>query len=115
MRNSVSEALTSSLPGGGDGIRIEVVTARLEAAIVVTDFQLDPLRNQAWRYGIIIMRASSMLYFLQNLFPEMNSALYFEMGIFFFWIKDNYEGEKLLFENCFFLFSFEQFLRKMKY
>lgn len=47
MRNSVSEALTSSLPGGGDGIRIEVVTARLEAAIVVTDFQLDPLRNQA--------------------------------------------------------------------
>lgn len=77
-----------------DGIRIEVVTARLEAAIVVTDFQLDPLRNQAWRYGIIIMRASSMLYFLQNLFPEMNSALYFEMEIFF-WMKDNYEGNSL--------------------
>lgn len=107
MRNSVSEALTSSLPGGGDGIRIEVVTARLEAAIVVTDFQLDPLRNQAWRYGIIIMRASSMLYFLQNLFPEMNSALYFEMGIFFFWIKDNYEGNSL--KIAFFFFRLNSF------
>lgn len=67
-----------------DGIRIEVVTGRLEAAIVVTDFQLDPLRNQAWRYGIIIMHASSMrmLYFLQNLFREMNSACFCECSVF---------------------------------
>lgn len=44
-RNSVSEALTTSLPGGRrrDGIRIEAVMARLEALIVVTDLQLRAL------------------------------------------------------------------------
>lgn len=104
-----------------DEIRIEVVTGRLEAAIVVTDFQLDPLRNQAWRYGIIIMHASSIrvLYFLQNLFREMNCLC--QCSVFwngnFFWIKDNYEGNSLwIFENWFFFFFCSwKFLRKMKY
>lgn len=52
------------------------------------------------------MRASSMLYFLQNLFREMNSALYFEMEIFF-WMKDNYEGNSL--KIAFFFFRLNSF------